>query len=163
VTLISFANYTGGVPTTPTTAPTAPPLPELASQLRLRVMRLSRKLRRRAEAGLSPSLLSALSTVERRGSLTVGALSEAEQVKPPTMTKIVGGLVELALVTRAADPLDRRVGWVTITSEGRRLLRSSRRRTEAYLAGRLRELGPEDLAVLARASDLLEQLTGEAP
>jgi DNA-binding MarR family transcriptional regulator len=152
-----------GVTAAPITNPPAPPLTDLAAQLRLRVMRLSRKLRRSAEAGLSPSLLSALSTVERRGPLTVGALSEAEQVRPPTMTKIVAGLVELGLVTREADPRDRRVGWVTATTEGRRLLRRSRRRTEAYLAGRLRALDPADLAVLARASDLLEELTGEAP
>jgi DNA-binding MarR family transcriptional regulator len=158
MTIVSLANYTFGV----TTVAASPPLPELASQLRLRVMRLARKLRREAEAGLSPSLLSALSTVERRGPLTVGSLSEAEQVKPPTMTKIVASLVELGLVSREPDPLDRRVGWVMATPDGRRLLRRSRRRTEAYLGGRLRDLSEADLAMLARASDLLEQLTGEA-
>lgn len=151
----------------PTVAPSpaspAPPLPELASQLRLRVTRLARVLRRRAEAGLSPSLLSALSTVERHGPLTVGSLSEAEQVKPPTMTKIVAGLVDLGLASREPDPLDRRVAWVMATPDGRRLLRQSRSRTEAYLGGRLGELSAADLAILARASELLEQLTGEAP
>jgi DNA-binding MarR family transcriptional regulator len=140
-----------------------PAVADLASSLRFGVMRLSRKLRREAEAGLSPSLLSALSTVERGGPMTIGTLSVAEQVRPPTMTKIVGGLLEQGLVTREQDPLDRRVAWIIATSEGRRLLKRSRKLSDAYLARRLRSLDPQDLALLERASDLLERLTGEAP
>jgi DNA-binding MarR family transcriptional regulator len=124
-------------------------------------MRAARVLRREAAAGLSPSLLSALATVERRGPMTIGTLSEAEQVRPPTMTKIVGALVEQGLVRRTPDPVDRRVGWVIATPAGRRLLARSRRRSDAYLTRRLRALDPADLAVLARAGELLEQLTGE--
>ena len=136
-------------------------MPELASSLRLRVMRLSRKLRRQAGSGLSPSLLSALTTVERRGPMTIGNLSEAEQVKPPTMTKVVAQLVEQGLVTREADPLDGRMAWVMATPEGRGLLRRTRHRSDAYLAKRLRSLDPEDLLVLEQASLLLERLTEE--
>jgi DNA-binding MarR family transcriptional regulator len=136
---------------------------ELASGLRLGVMRLSRRLRREAGAGLSPSLLSALSTVERGGPLTLRTLSDAEQVKPPTMTKIVASLLEQGLVSREPDPLDRRVAWVIVTPEGRLLLKRSRRLSDAYLAKRLRSLDPADLAALERATELLDRLTGEAP
>jgi DNA-binding MarR family transcriptional regulator len=160
VTLISLAKYTVRVPAQ--TAP-APSLPELASTLRLRVMRLSRNLRRQAGTGLSASLLSALTTVERRGPMTIGRLSEAEQVKPPTMTKVVASLVEQGLVSREPDPLDGRVAWVAATSEGRGLVRRTRSRSDAYLAKRLRSLDSEDLLVLERASRLLERLTEEAP
>jgi DNA-binding MarR family transcriptional regulator len=132
------------------TAP-APSLPELASSLRLRVMRLSRNLRRQAGTGLSASLLSALTTVERNGPMTLGTLSDAEQVKPPTMTKVVASLVEQGLVTREPDPLD-----------GRALLRRTRHRSDAYLAKRLRSLDREELLVLDRASRLLERLAEEA-
>jgi DNA-binding MarR family transcriptional regulator len=143
------------------TAP-VPTLPELASTLRIRVMRLSRNLRRQAGTGLSASLLSALTTVERKGPMTIGRLADAEQVKPPTMTKVVASLVEQGLVTREPDPLDGRVAWVMATPEGRSLLRRTRRRSDAYLATRLRSLDREELLVLERASRLLERLTEEA-
>jgi DNA-binding MarR family transcriptional regulator len=140
----------------------APSLAELASSLRIRVMRLSRNLRRQAGTGLSASLLSALTTVERNGRMTIGTLADAEQVKPPTMTKVVASLVEQGLVTREPDPLDGRVAWVMATPEGRSLLRRTRRRSDAYLATRLRSLDREELLVLERASRLLERLTEEA-
>jgi DNA-binding MarR family transcriptional regulator len=140
----------------------APSLAELASSLRIRVMRLSRNLRRQAGTGLSASLLSALTTVERNGPMTIGTLADAEQVKPPTMTKVVASLVEQGLVTREPDPLDGRVAWVMATPEGRSLLRRTRRRSDAYLATRLRSLNREELLVLERASRLLERLTEEA-
>jgi DNA-binding MarR family transcriptional regulator len=140
----------------------APSLAELASSLRIRVMRLSRNLRRQAGTGLSASLLSALTTVERNGPMTIGTLADAEQVKPPTMTKVVASLVEQGLVTREPDPLDGRVAWVMATPEGRSLLRRTRRRSDAYLATRLRSLDREELLVLERASGLLERLTEEA-
>lgn len=143
------------------TAP-APSLPELASALRIRVMRLSRNLRRQAGTGLSASLLSALTTVERKGPMTIGRLADAEQVRPPTMTKVVASLVEQGLVTREPDPLDGRVAWVMATPEGRSLLRRTRRRSDAYLATRLRSLDREELLVLERASRLLERLSEEA-
>lgn len=140
----------------------APSLPELASALRIRVMRLSRNLRRQAGTGLSASLLSALTTVERKGPMTIGRLADAEQVRPPTMTKVVASLVEQGLVTREPDPLDGRVAWVMATPEGRSLLRRTRRRSDAYLATRLRSLDREELLVLERASRLLERLSEEA-
>jgi DNA-binding MarR family transcriptional regulator len=143
------------------TAP-APSLSELASSLRIRVMRLSRNLRRQAGTGLSASLLSALTTVERNGPMTIGRLADAEQVRPPTMTKVVASLVEQRLVTREPDPLDGRVAWVMATPEGRSLLRRTRRRSDAYLATRLRSLDREELLVLERATRLLERLTEEA-
>jgi DNA-binding MarR family transcriptional regulator len=143
------------------TAP-APSLSELASSLRIRVMRLSRNLRRQAGTGLSASLLSALTTVERNGPMTIGRLADAEQVRPPTMTKVVASLVEQGLVTREPDPLDGRVAWVMATPEGRSLLRRTRRRSDAYLATRLRSLDREELLVLERATRLLERLTEEA-
>jgi DNA-binding MarR family transcriptional regulator len=127
--------------------------------LRLDVMRLARKLRRQADAGLSPSLLSALSTVDRQGPITIGGLSDAEQVRPPTMTKVVSGLVAQGLVSRRPDPLDGRVAWIVATPQGRRLLRQSRTRSAAYLARRMRDLDPGDLLVLERAGVLLAQLT----
>ena len=136
--------------------------PALAARLRLGVTRLARRLRQEAEAGVTPSMLSALSAAERKGSLTMRDLCRAEQVQPPTMTRIVAALVEAGLVEREADPTDGRVAWVTVTPEGRRLLERSRRRKEAYLAKALGSLEQDELRTLEDAAGILERLT-DAP
>ncbi|HEX5902459.1 MAG TPA: MarR family transcriptional regulator [Actinomycetota bacterium] len=131
----------------------------LAARLRLGVTRLARRLRQEAEAGITPSMLSALSSAERRGPLTMRDLCAAEQVQPPTMTRIVAALLEAGLVVREADPVDGRVAWVRVSPEGRRLLARSRRRKEAYLAKALGALDPHELEHLLTAADVLERLT----
>jgi DNA-binding MarR family transcriptional regulator len=133
---------------------------ELASRLRLGVTRLARKLRQESDPGLTPSLQSALATVERGGRLTVGELCAAEQVQPPTMTRFVASLVESGLVKREVDASDRRVAWLSVTPEGAKLLSRIRRRKEAFLVRRLRGLDAEELAVLERATPILERLVG---
>ena len=131
---------------------------ELASRLRLGVTRLARKLRREAEPGITQSQLSGLATIERHGPMTIGELSGAEQVQPPTMTKIAAALVDAGLVARETDPDDRRIAWLRATPEGARLLQRSRKRKEAYLAKRMRSLEPRQLAVLEEATEILEQI-----
>ena len=131
----------------------------LAARLRLGITRLARRLRQEAEAGITPSMLSALSSVERQGPLTMRDLCSLERVQPPTMTRIVAGLVEDGLVERDADPNDGRVVWVKVTASGRRLLERSRGRKDAYLARALRSLGPGELETLEDAAGLLERLT----
>jgi DNA-binding MarR family transcriptional regulator len=140
----------------------APDTVELAARLRLAVTRLARRLRQEAEAGITPSMLSALSSADRQGPVTMRDLCAAEQVQPPTMTRIVAALVAAGLVVREADAEDGRVAWVKVTADGRRLLERSRRRKEAFLARALRELDPRDVATLEAAADVLERFT-EAP
>lgn len=157
--LVSFAKYHGAVQLGLDAADTA----RLASRLRLGVTRLARRLRREAEAGISPSQLSALATVERHGPMTMGDLCDAEHVQPPTMTRIVAALVEAGLLERWGDPDDRRVSWVRVTPRGARLLARARSRKDAYLARRLRSLDPRELAVLEEAAGILERLVEERP
>lgn len=132
---------------------------ELAARLRLAVTRLARRLRQEAEAGITPSMLSALSSAERQGPVTMRDLCAAEQVQPPTMTRIVAALVDAELVVREADAEDGRVVWVKVTPHGRRLLERSRGRKEAFLARALRDLDPRDVARLESAAELLERFT----
>lgn len=142
--------------------PTAPPatdLARLASRLRLSVFRLSRTLRREIQAGVSPTLLAALATIERHGPMTAGDLAAHEQVRKPTVTRILGALVEQGLVERTPDPLDRRVAWVQLTPAGRTLMHRARRRTDKYLATRLKRLDPDELATLERAAEILDGMT----
>src|SRR5437588_12070837 len=95
---------------------------QLASRLRLAVMRLARILRQKAQDQITPSQLSALVSVERDGPVTLGELAALESVQPPTMTRIVVALEEQGLVLREADPADRRIARVHVTTAGRKLL-----------------------------------------
>ena len=132
---------------------------QLASRLRLAVMRLARILRQKAQDQITPSQLSALVSVERDGPVTLGELAALESVQPPTMTRIVVALEEQGLVLREADPADRRIARVHVTTAGRKLLERNRSRKTAYLASRMRGLSPEEREVLERAAGLLERMT----
>jgi DNA-binding MarR family transcriptional regulator len=131
---------------------------ELAARLRLAVTRLSRRLRHQGETGISASQLSALATVDRSGPMTLGDLAAAEQVQPPSMTRIVSRLEEGGLVDRQACEQDRRVARVRVTTAGRQLLEHSRTRKDAYLARRLETLDAADRSLLGEAVAALEQI-----
>lgn len=133
---------------------------ELAAGLRLAVARLARRLRRETEGDVSPSQISALASISRLGPVTLGELSAAEGVRPPTMTRIVACLEAAGLVTRTVDAADRRVAHVAVSTDGERWLERNRLRKDAFLASRLEALGPGDRATLARAVELLERLAG---
>ena len=128
---------------------------ELAARLRVAVTRLNRKLRQQALAGLSPAQASALGTVNRLGSPTLGELAAAELVQPPTVTRLVTSLETAGLVARETDDADRRVVRVKITAEGRRNLQRIRTLKNAYLTRRLAAL---DASEGARAEDLTRLL-----
>jgi DNA-binding MarR family transcriptional regulator len=132
---------------------------EVAARLRLSTTRIARTLRREAESGLTPSLLSALSTIRVHGTLTLGALADHERVAPPSVTKLVSRLEAGGLVERTPDPSDRRVWRVAITVEGEALVADLHRRKTAWLAARIGELEPADQARLAAALDVLDRLT----
>ncbi|MFN2490211.1 MAG: MarR family transcriptional regulator [Actinomycetota bacterium] len=133
----------------------------VAARLRLAVMRLARRLRRQATTDATPSMLSALSTLEHSGPLTLGDLAAIEGVRPPSMTRIVARLEEDALVARVADRDDRRVARVSLTPAGGHLIRQNRTRKDAYLARRLGALDARDRALLARAIPVIERLLDE--
>ena len=110
---------------------------ELATRLRLAVTRSARRLRQEASTDLSPTLTAALATIERHGPLTPSELATRERVQRPTVTRLVVRLEEAELVTRAADPGDRRSALITITPAGRALLATARTRKDAFLSARL--------------------------
>ncbi len=145
--------------TEPATAPADTEL--LAADLRVAVARLARRLRQQTGVEITASLLSALWSIETLGPVTLGDLAGAEQVQPPTITRIASRLEESGLVVREVDRADRRVMRVRLSGEGRRLLERTRSRRTAYLAKRLRSLAPEELGVLGRAAPILQRLAGE--
>jgi DNA-binding MarR family transcriptional regulator len=135
----------------------------VAVALRLAVARTARRLRQEAGSELSPSLASALVTLERHGPLTPSELAARERVQRPTMTRVAARLAEAGLVARAADPVDGRSALLSISDDGRRLLARSRTRKDAFLARRLRELDADDRATLDRAATILERLLEAEP
>lgn len=132
---------------------------ELASQLRMGVTRLARKLRREADPAITPTQLAALYTVETLGPMTAGSLAAHEQIQKPTATRLIASLSEAGLIDRLPDPTDGRLVWVSITTGGKRFLHRFRRRSNEYLAKRIKCLDPEELATLGRAAEILERLT----
>ena len=134
---------------------------ERAARLRLAITRVARRLRQEANADLSPSLTSALASIESHGPVTPSDLANCERVQRPTITRVLSRLDELELIERAADPGDGRSTLVSITPAGRALLGDLRTRRDAFLADRLSRLSNEDRAVLDRASEVLESLLEE--
>jgi len=131
----------------------------LSTSLRVAVMRLARRLRQEGQReDLTPTQLAALATVDKRGPLTLGELAAAERVQPPSMTRVVAALEAAGLLTRSADPADRRVALVAVTRAGRSAISAIRRRRDAWLEQRLRDLPAEDLETLNRAAAVLERL-----
>jgi DNA-binding MarR family transcriptional regulator len=134
---------------------------ELAGRLRAAVVRLNRKLRQQSLAGLSPAQASALGTVNRLANPTLGELAAAEQVQPPTVTRLVASLEGAGLVVRETDEGDRRVVRVRITAEGRRNLLRIRSLKNAYLNRRLAALDPAEQQLAESMTSLLEHLVAD--
>ena len=134
---------------------------EAADRLHSAAIHLLRRVRREdTSAGLSAPQLSALAVIVFRGPLTLGELAHAEQVRPPTVTRIVAELERAGLAHREPRATDRRVTVVTATARGRTLLEEGRRRRIASLADEIVRLPARDVAALERALDVLERLTG---
>lgn len=133
---------------------------QTAARLHSAAIRLLRLVRRQDDAsGLGAPRLSALSVVVFAGPLSLAELAAEEQVRPPTMSRIVDALVASGLITRDADPNDRRMVRIAATDEGRRLLDEGRRRRVAVLADRLARLAESERRALERGVDLIESLT----
>ena len=134
------------------------PLHDMASALHSSAIRLLRMVRREDRAtGISPPRLSALSVLVFGGPMSLAELAAAEEVRAPTMSRIVEGLVRDGLATREADPGDRRKVRIAATEEGKRRLEAGRERRVRALAERLRRLADSERRALARGVEVLER------
>ncbi len=132
----------------------------LANALRPSVLRLARRLRQMRDDSLdlNSNQLSAMSVLLNQGDLVMGELAAQEKVQPPSMTRIVNGLVERGLVARKAHATDKRQCVVTLSESGQQVLLANRRRRDQWLAKRIAELEPEEREVLRRAVGILEKV-----
>jgi DNA-binding MarR family transcriptional regulator len=131
----------------------------IADRLHSAAIHVLRRVRKQDTAtGEGPARLSALSVLVFGGPMTLGQLAAAEQVKPPTMTRIINGLEQSGLATRIADTRDARRVQIRATDKGMRLLRGARNRRIGYLADHLGELSVKERTTLAEAVGILEDV-----
>ena len=130
----------------------------IADRLHSFAIHLLRRVRKQDTAtGEGPARLSALSVLVFGGPMTLGQLAAAEQVKPPTMTRIVTGLERSGLARRVADTKDARRVSICATAEGTRMLQAARKRRIRSLAAQLENLTERELSELSGAVATLER------
>ena len=134
--------------------------PGLASQLRVSVMRLARRLRneRDPENQLGVGAISVLGVLLREGESTIGQLAAHERVQPPSMTRTVNCLVDDGYAVRRPSETDGRSTLVEISEKGRQILLADRRRREAWLARQLKDLTPDERDLLRQVAPIIERL-----
>jgi len=138
-------------------------MPDLARRLHAVAIRLLRRARREdAAMGLPPGQASTLSVLVFGGAKTLSELAAIEQVRPPTMTRMIDALEKAGLVVRAQDAGDRRRFRIAASAAGVRLMHKGRERRVAALAQTLSGLDRKQRAALAAALDILEQVPADA-
>jgi DNA-binding MarR family transcriptional regulator len=130
----------------------------LAGALASSIVRLTRRLRTERQTELTANQLSTLGAMRRQGAITLSALAAHERVRPPSMNRTVRCLEDMGFVQREPDPDDGRQVLLTISEAGEERLLAERRRRDAWLATRLRELSTEDRDVLRKATVILDRL-----
>lgn len=134
-----------------------------AARLRLAIGRLARRLRRHQLAGLTPTQLAALATVEQSGPLRLSELAAAEGIAPSTLTRLVAVLEERDYVRRCAVAGDARASLLAITPRGHEVLEDIRRESTTALAASLALLSPDQMAALEAALPAIELLADRVP
>jgi DNA-binding MarR family transcriptional regulator len=129
---------------------------DLLHSAAIRVLRMVRV--EDAQAGIGPAQLSALSVLVFGGAKTVSELAVLEQVRPPTMSRIVDGLVRKKLVQRVENPEDRRMVRISATARGEKLMLAGKDRRVKALASRFEALTATDLKTLHAAAQLMLRL-----
>jgi DNA-binding MarR family transcriptional regulator len=132
---------------------------EIAGRLHSAAIHLLRRVRvQDAAAGIGPARLSALSVIVFAGPLSLQDLARAEQVRPPTMSRIVDGLEAAGLVRRRINEQDRRAVQIEATAKGAALLKQGQQRRVRFLAAELAKLSGAELADLERSLRALKRI-----
>lgn len=134
---------------------------QTAARLRRAITRLNRKLRYSALGGISPAQASMLSTIELHDKPSLGDLAVAEQVQPPSVTRIVRNLEQAKLLETWQDPLDRRCTRVKLTKKGHEEIERIRQRKTEFLERRLLSLSGADQRKAEELVTFLERLLEE--
>jgi DNA-binding MarR family transcriptional regulator len=131
---------------------------ETARKLHSAALHLMRYVRTQDTAlGVPPAQLSALSVIVFGGKKSLSDLAQAEQVRPPTMSRIVDALVQDGLVKREIDKRDRRSVVITATDKGERIMHEGRSRREKRLIELLGGLTRDEVDLLDQASETISK------
>jgi DNA-binding MarR family transcriptional regulator len=131
---------------------------ETAARLRRAITRFNRKLRYSALGGVTPAQASMLASIEKLESPSLGDLAVAEQIQPPSVTRLVKDMMKAGLISSASDPLDRRSTRVRVTALGRRDLIAIRQRKTEFVERKLLALSPVDQRQAEKLVSFLELL-----
>lgn len=129
-----------------------------AARLRLALTRVMRALRRHGESSLTPSQVSALSTLEEFGAMRISAIATYESLGAPAATRVVASLEELELVRRTIDLDDKRASLIDLTDLGRRTLSELWRERTLDITAMLERLNPKERATIEAALPALEKI-----
>ncbi len=152
----------GQAKTADTTIEDAPLDTDAVVRLRAVVGKLGRQLRpTRAGAGLTPTQISVLFTVARRGPLRLSELAEIEGLNPTMLSRVTAQLADDGLLRRAADPSDRRAAFVDASPQGRRLREKIHRERNELLSVELDSLSPSQRDSIVAALPGLEALADQ--
>jgi len=133
-------------------------MPTDSQQLARSVARLNRRLRQERQSELTPTQLSVLGLIRKLGASTPSAIAAHERVRPPSITRTLGSLIDEGLILRDPHPDDGRQVLVSVSGKGEAVLAEERMRRNEWLSGRLAALDPADRATLRKAAALLEEL-----
>ncbi|SEL92514.1 MarR family winged helix-turn-helix transcriptional regulator [Streptacidiphilus jiangxiensis] len=130
-----------------------------ATAIRVAVGMIKRRTREVVDGQLTTPEWSTLAQIARSGPCTVAGLAREQQITPQAMGSTVASLEKHGLVTRSADPDDRRRSLLTVSDTGAAALRSGRDALSDRMAAALGESFTDaEVATLAAAAPLLERL-----
>jgi DNA-binding MarR family transcriptional regulator len=129
-----------------------------AARLRLALTRVIRALRRHGDSSLTPSQVSALSTLEEFGAMRISAIATYESLGAPAATRVVASLEELGLVLRRSDPEDKRASLIDLTERGRATLSELWCERTLDITAMLERLSPKERATIEAALPALEKI-----
>jgi DNA-binding MarR family transcriptional regulator len=134
----------------------------VANRLRPALLKVARELRRESHAlGVTGGQVSLLFQIQQNRGIGVRDLAALERISPASMSSHVDRLERAGLILRTPDPSDRRRQGLSLSGEGERVLRSVKSRRTAWLAARLQQLSPEELAAVDAAVEPLLTLLEE--
>jgi DNA-binding MarR family transcriptional regulator len=131
---------------------------ETAARLRRAITRMNRKLRYSALSDVTPAQASMLASIDKLKSPSLGDLALAEQIQPPSVTRLVKDLELAGLISTAVDPQDRRCTRVLLSAHGRKELNAIRQRKTEFLERKLNALSLSDQKRAAELASFLEVL-----
>lgn len=140
------------------TSPLSKSQSQTAAELRLVIGRLIRSIRQHSAGGLTPSQVSALSSIEELGPIRISDLAAHESIGAPVATRVTASLEELGYISRVQDTQDKRACLVKLTTSGHKVLRNLREERTVGLNQRIQMLSRSEIAVLNAALPVLDKL-----